>query len=148
MVFKKTNSEDADFLKLVNLLDKELAEYDGEEHAFYDQFNKVQNLKHCIIALDNDKAIGCGAIKKFDDRSMEVKRMYVLPQARGKGYSKQVLQSLESWAKDLGFSRIVLETGKRQVPAVNLYRNMGYNQTENYAQYIGIENSLCFEKFL
>ena len=77
---------------------------------------------------------------------MEVKRMYTLPEYRGKGLAAMVLSDLEKWASELAYKRCVLETGKRQPEAIKLYEKNGYQVTPNYGQYIGIENSVCFEK--
>ena len=74
----RTNSENIDFIKLVKLLDLGLQKTDGDEYSFYAQFNKIDSIKYAIVAYENDKAVGCGAIKEFKAGSiMEVKRMYV-----------------------------------------------------------------------
>lgn len=146
--FLRTNGDDPDFRGLVKLLDGYLAETDGEDHSFYDQFNKVDSIKYVVLAFDQGKAVACGAIKEFDPQSMEVKRMFVHPSFRGQGISKLVLGELERWATQLGFSRCVLETGKRQVEAIGLYLKSGYQVTPNYGQYIDMDNSVCFEKIL
>lgn len=142
----RTNASHQDFIALVKLLDADLAERDGEDHAFYHQFNSVTQLQHAIVMYHKNKAVGCGALKQFDDNSMEVKRMYILPEARGKRYATQILNELESWASELNFKYCVLETGKRQPEAIALYKKNGYQIIPNYGQYHGIENSICFQK--
>lgn len=142
----KTNSENKDFQNLVALLDADLAKRDGEDHAFYDQFNKITAIKHALVAFENDIPIGCGAIKEIDSRVMEIKRMYVPPQHRGKGIATTILSELENWAKALSYNKCVLETGMRQPEAIALYKKNGYVVIPNYGQYAGIENSVCFEK--
>jgi putative acetyltransferase len=92
--------------------------------------------------------VSCGAIKEFDTETMEIKRMFTLESHRGKGIGKQVLTELESWALEMGYSKCVLETGKRLPDAVRLYQKNGYRQIPNYGQYIQMENSICFEKKL
>jgi len=144
----RTTSENQDFHKLVKQLDAYLAVMDGDEHAFYDQYNKIDLLKNCIVIFDNDEAVACGAIKAFDERSMEVKRMFTLPEMRGKGLASTILKELEAWTKELGYEKTILETGKRQTEAVALYQKCGYKITVNYGQYAGVENSVCFEKEL
>ena len=79
---------------------------------------------------------------------MEVKRMYTLPDFRGKGIATIVLQELEKWAKELRMEKCMLETGKRQPEAIALYTKNGYRLIPNYGQYAGVENSVCFEKLL
>jgi putative acetyltransferase len=145
---QRTNSENADFIALVKFLDADLADKDGDEHSFYAQFNKIKLIKHVIVAYENRTAVGCGAIKEFDAEAMEVKRMYINPGYRGKGIATAVLSALEQWAAELSYQKCVLETGKRQQEAIQLYLKNGYHITENYGQYVGVENSLCFSKNL
>lgn len=142
----RTDSENEDFINLVSKLDAELGKRDGEEHAFYHQFNSIDTIRHAIVAYINDIAVGCGAIKEHDANCMEVKRMYVAPEARGKGIATTVLQELEVWAVELHYTHCVLETGKRQPEAIALYLKNDYQITPNYGQYVGVENSICFKK--
>lgn len=145
---KRTSSKDADFIQLVHELDTYLAAADGEDHDFYHQFNGIANLKHVVVAYLDNKPVGCGAIKSFDDDKMEVKRMYTRPDARGKGIAGLVLLELETWSGELGATACILETGINQVEAIQFYGKMGYLGVENYGQYVGVENSFCFEKLL
>jgi GNAT superfamily N-acetyltransferase len=145
---KRTDSTDADFIHLVQLLDADLAVRDGAEHAFYAQFNKVHMIQHVVIAYENNTAAGCGAFKPFDTDSVEIKRMYVLPAHRNKGIAAAVLQQLEQWAAEEGYVAAVLETGKKQPEAIRLYEKCGYSRIPNYGQYAGVENSVCMKKEL
>jgi len=142
----KTNSDHPDFIALVRLLDADLAIRDGEDHAFYSQFNKIDAIKHVVLAYEGERPVGCGAIKQYDAVTMEVKRMYVLPEGRQKGIASKILVELEHWAGELSRERCVLETGKNQPEAIALYHKSGYARIPNYGQYVGIENSVCFEK--
>jgi len=144
----RTNSDDKDFIFLVRLLDEELAIVDGDENVFYSQFNKIDSIKYVVMAYENGVAMGCGAIKEYAQGIMELKRMFVLPDGRNKGLASKVLRELEIWAEELGSVKCILETGKRQVEAVSLYRKNRYSPIPNYGQYAGVENSLCFEKDL
>ncbi len=144
----RTDSKNADFIKLVKQLDADLAARDGKDHDFYAQFNTVQALKNVVVMYDNDLPIACGAIKQFEDEAMEIKRMYVVPQYRGTGIATQILDELETWTRELGFSKCILETGKRQPEAIALYRKNGYLVMDNYGPYEGVENSVCFSKIL
>ena len=144
----KTSSEHKAFKFLVEELDTYLSITDGEEHAFYDQFNGIDNLKHVVIAYKNDKAVGCGAFKAFDTNSVEIKRMYTIPMYRGKGIATKIISALENWASELNYQNCILETGKRQVDAVKFYKKKNYKHIPNYGQYVGMENSLCFKKRL
>lgn len=144
----RTVSSNPNFQELVRKLDTYLARIDGEENAFYAQYNKIDLLKHAVVILEGEIPVACGAIKELDADSMEVKRMYTDVSVRGKGYAKRILSELEKWAKEMGYKSCVLETGKRQPDAIALYQSSGYQLIPNYGQYQGIENSVCFQKML
>ena len=144
----RTNSDDQDFIELVKHLDADLAKRDGDDHPFYAQFNKIDKIKYVVIAYENDKPVGCGAMKEYTPNTMEIKRMYTLPESRGKGVGARVLAELEVWAAELSYEKCILETGKKQPEAIGLYKKNGYNIIPNYGQYAEIENSVCFEKGL
>jgi len=142
----RTNSENPDFVGLVNHLDADLAERDGEDHSFYAQYNKIDKIKHVVLAYEDEKPVACGAIKEFAAGVVEVKRMYTLPKHRGQGVASRVLDELETWAAELSYVKCILETGKKQPEAIRLYQKNGYTVIPNYGQYAEVENSLCFEK--
>lgn len=144
----RTNSGNQDFINLVKQLDADLAEKDGDDHSFYDQFNKIGKIKHAVVLFDNDKPVACGAIKEYTPTTVEIKRMYTLPEKRGKGIATKVLAELEIWAAELSYEKCILETGKRQPEAIGLYKKNGYKVIPNFGQYENVENSVCFEKEL
>ena len=146
ITIRRTKSDNQDFIKLVKHLDADLAERDGKDHAFYAQFNKIDKIKYVIVAYENDQPVGCGAIREYASKIMEVKRMYTLPASRGRGVASKVLAELEKWAGELSYETCVLETGKKQPEAIHLYQKSGYSLIPNYGQYAGMENSVCFEK--
>lgn len=145
---ERTDSTCAEFRQLVSALDKDLAVRDGDEHAFFAQFNKIASLNHVVVAYKGSIAVGCGAIKHYAEGFAEVKRMYVLPDYRGNGIAAALLHELEHWAQELGYAKCILETGIRQPEAIGLYKKCGYNATPNYGQYEGVTSSVCFEKDL
>lgn len=144
----RTTSDNQDFEKLVIALDAYLAILDGEDHAFYAQFNKSSALKNAIIVYENETVVGIGAYKEYDSETVEMKRMYTLPEHRGKGIASKILSELELWATEENYKIAVLETGFMQKDAISLYQKLGYVITENYGQYIGVENSICMKKTL
>lgn len=145
---KRTNSNDQDFIELVGRLDADLAIRDGDNHAFYNQFNSISMIKFAIVFYEDNVPVGCGAIKMFDDETMEVKRMYVTPEHRGKGIAGKILSALEIWSKELGYKRCILETGINQPEALALYHKSGFVRIVNYGQYANVQSSFCFEKVL
>ncbi len=148
VTISRTNPQDSTYILLVAILDRELAITDGEDHAFYDQFNKSDTIKHAIVLYENEIPVGCGAIKEFEPGVMEVKRMFTLRDYRGRGYASKILNELESWAVELGNYKCILETGINQPQAIALYKKCGYNLITNYGQYAGVEKSFCFGKLL
>ena len=144
----RTDSKNSEFIILVTQLDADLNARDGDEHAFYNQFNSTVDLNHVLVLYANETPVGCGALKKIDELTMEVKRMFVLKTERSKGYATMLLEALELWAKELKNTRCILETGKRQPEAIALYKKGGYLIIPNYVPYQGIENSVCFQKKL
>ena len=145
---KRTNSENRDFINLVKELDAYLKITDRDEHDFYNQFNHIDVLKNIVVIYFNEIAVGCGAIKKFDNNTVEVKRMFVCQEKRGSGVAQEMLQELETWAKELGYQECILETGIRQLEAVRFYKKCNYKIIPNYGQYKKMENSICFKKRL
>ena len=142
----RTNSDNSDFRELVVLLDQDLQIRDGDEHSFYAQFNKVDKIRHVVVAYEDGEAVGCGAIKKYVSGVAEIKRMFVRAELRGRGIAKSILSELERWASELDFSECILETGWKQPEAIALYRKSGYETISNYGQYSGVENSVCMKK--
>ena len=142
----RTNSKNKDFINLVRELDAYLKITDEEEHDFYNQFNSIDVLKEVVVTYVDKFAVGCAAIKKFDNTVVEVKRMFVLKANRGTGVAQKLLVALENWARELGYRKCVLETGIRQIEAVKFYKKCTYKVIPNYGQYSGMKNSICLEK--
>lgn len=145
---KRTNSDDIDFINLVVLLDQDLKIRDGEDHTFYNQFNKIDKIKHVIVYYENDIAVGCGAFREKENDIVEIKRMYVKPEYRKRGIAAVVLKELENWAAELNYTYTILETGKKQPEAIALYQKSGYIIIPNYPPYEKMDNSVCMKKTL
>ena len=144
--FLRTHSENPDFKKLVVELDAILKILDGEDHVFYADLNQTAVLNEVLIAFENNMPVGCGAFRTYAENTVEIKRMYVPELYRNKGIASKILAELEAWAKELGNTKCILETGIMQVEAVGLYPKNGYEKIENYGNYKGIANSICFGK--
>jgi GNAT superfamily N-acetyltransferase len=144
----RTTSENPDFSNLVILLDADLKIRDGEDHEFYAKINKAALLNNVILCYDDKVAVGCGAFRAIDSNSVEIKRMFVNPDNRGKGIASKILSQLEHWAKELNYAQTILETGVNQPEAIALYKKAGYSIIENCGQYKGVENSVCMKKIL
>ena len=145
---QRTNSDNKDFQNLVRQLDAELKTRDGEEHSFFAQFNKIDNIRYVIVAYENNVPVGCGSIKGYSEKVMEIKRMFVAKEKRGRGIASLVLQGLEKWCKELNIDKCILETGERQPEAIKLYKKNNYKVIPNFGQYANVLSSVCFEKGL
>lgn len=150
ITFKRTTGKDPDFIQLVTELDTYLSVVNGEADDFYKQFNVITTLQHVIVCYHNENPIGCGAFKDFeeDTTSVEIKRMYVKPEERGKQLGTRILRELEIWAKELQFLSCVLETDGTMRDAVALYRKNNYRIIPNYGAYKSVKTSMCFKKQL
>ncbi|WP_339810059.1 GNAT family N-acetyltransferase [Zunongwangia profunda] len=145
---KRTSSSEIDFQHLVSELDWELSTRNRETNEFFAQYNKIDQIKNVIIATIDNKPVGCGAMKAYDSDTMEIKRMFVPIEMRGKGIAVHILKNLEKWAKEMNYSKCILETGNKMPEAIRLYEKSNYKVVPNYGQYNGIEDSICFEKHL
>lgn len=147
-MIKRTTSDNEDFDALRIKLDAYLAYLDGDDHEFYAQFNKSSSLKNALVYYENNIPVGIGAYKEYDANTAEMKRMYTLPEYRGKGIGKAILTELEHWAKEENYKVSLLETGYMQKDAIGLYQKLGYQIIPNFGQYAGVANSVCMSKNL
>jgi GNAT superfamily N-acetyltransferase len=148
MQILRTDSSNIDFQNLVKLLDADLAIRNGDKHAFYDQFNKIDMIKNCIVIYIDKIPAACGAFKKFEENTVEIKRMYTNPKFRKKGLATAIVKELEIWAKESDYKKAVLESSLKQNEALSVYEKSGYHRIPNYGQYIEIDESVCYEKIL
>jgi GNAT superfamily N-acetyltransferase len=101
-----------------------------------------------LVGYLDDAPVATGAFRRHAEHEIEIKRMYVVPEARGKGLSRLMLAALEDRARVQGAVRIVLETGQRQPEAVSLYESSGYERIEGFGHYADAPLSISFEKRL
>ncbi|MCJ7934660.1 MAG: GNAT family N-acetyltransferase [Chryseobacterium sp.] len=148
MIIHRVNSAHADFQNLVKLLDIDLAVHNGEQNAFFEQFNKIDHIKNCIVAYIDEVPAACGAFKELSQDTAEIKRMYTDPKFRRRGLASAVVKELEDWAKESGFEKAVLETSAELKNAISVYEKRGFCRIPNYGQYVGVETSVCYEKIL
>jgi len=148
ITLKRTDSSNPDFRTLVAELDADLRLRNGDVMDIYDQHNVIEQIDTVVIAYVDHKPAACGCFKYYDEQAVEVKRMFVRPEARGRGLSRKVLTELEHWAAELGYTHTVLETGSKQVEALGLYPKAGYELIPKYGPYVNLPDSICFRKQL
>ncbi len=149
---RRTTLASPDAVRLIAALNAELTTIYPEPGATHFSLNEVQVAPGSgafLIASLDGVAVGCGAVRKYDDTTAEIKRMYVAPSARGQGLGRAILEALEREAKLIGATRIVLETGARLASATKLYESLGYSRIPLFGEYLlSSDSSLCFGKSL
>ena len=147
IVTKRTNAGDADFQSLVVLLDKELWERYPLTQQNFAPHNKLDMSARVLVAYKDGEPVGCGCFKPTGDPStIEIKRMFTLPQVRGMGIAKRILNELEKWAGEENFAHAKLETGVNQPEAIAVYKRLDYKAIPNYPPYDNNPESICMMK--
>jgi putative acetyltransferase len=101
-----------------------------------------------LVARRDGQPVGCGAIRPFEPGVAEIKRMFVVHEARGRGVGRAILKNLETFAMNFGYRSVRLETGLKQPEAISLYQSAGYRRAPCYGPYRENPMSVCFEKEL
>lgn len=148
MQLVRTTNQDEPFVALTRQLDTELRQRYGQQQDLYTPHNRLDLIDTALLGVVDGQAVACGCFKWLDPQSAEVKRMYVHPEWRRRGYSTQLLIALEAWARELGVQRLLLETGLGQPEAIALYHKLGFTPIANDGPYVSLGNSLCMAKTL
>lgn len=150
MNFIYTDGSNSDFIGLCRLLDYYLNEIAGgeENRLQYIPYNALDDIEDVILVYENEEPVGCAGFKYYDDKTAEVKRVFVKKEHRGNGISKQLMELLENKAKEKGFRILILESGEPLAEAMGLYHSIGFKVIENYGQYKNMPESICMEKVL
>jgi GNAT superfamily N-acetyltransferase len=101
-----------------------------------------------LLAWEDEKPVACGGVCRYEGATAELRRMYVRPDARGRGLSRALLRALEDEARGLGYDFLRLETGDRQPEAIALYVSSGYQPIPRFGPFADDERSVCLEKRL
>jgi GNAT superfamily N-acetyltransferase len=144
----KTDSQNADFIKLIKLLDYDLEARYGEIQKQYKKHNMIDYINDVVLIYKDKIPVACGAFKEHDSVSVELKRIFVIKERRQKGLAKLIISQLEELARNKGYKYALLETGIKQHEAINLYKKYEYSIIPNYEPYIGNINSICMKKVL
>jgi ribosomal protein S18 acetylase RimI-like enzyme len=138
----------ADAGLLVARLDEELNRRYGEVQGQFTAANALADHSTFLVGYVAGRPVACGAFRPMGGPAVEVKRMYVEPEFRGRGIARRLLAELEERARRAGYTLARLETGVAQPEAVRLYESAGYRRIDNYGIYAGNADSACFEKSL
>jgi putative acetyltransferase len=146
LVVRVVDTDSPDFSMLSSKLEAELElRYPGLSE---DEPTAAPDFSIALVAYLGDAAVGCGAMRELEPGVGEVKRMFVVPEARGMGAARRVLGKLEAQAFALGFSALRLGTGLRQPEALALYESSGYRRIPLFGEYEGADVCVCYEKTL
>ena len=149
ITMQRSTYTDPDFQNLCAALDKEFWVRYPDTQQNFEPYNKVDQSARVVLAYHKQDAVGCGCFRSMgEEYTIEIKRMYVMPEFRGNRIAGSILMELEQWAKAEGYLISKLETGVNQPEAVSLYERCGYNQIPNYPPYVGVAESICMVKKL
>lgn len=148
MEIRFVDADNADFLALVQQLDEYYFQVVGEVHRRYAKYNNPHLLNARMAAYQDGKAAGCGAWKKIDDQTAEIKRIFVAPDCRRQGVASALIRALEQDVAAHGYTRAILETARTTDDSAALYHKLGYREIAYYGSPAGAENCRCFEKML
>lgn len=142
----KTTSENPDFAVLIKIFDTFLWERYPELKKDYWGNNLIEFNDNVVLIYLDGKAVASGCFKTYNEKTVELKRMFVSPEARGLGLAQLVIKELEKEAKNQGFETMILETLYKQIEAISLYQKVGFEIVENYEPYVDLTNSVCMSK--
>lgn len=148
MEIRFVDADNADFLALVQQLDEYYFQVVGEVHRRYAKYNDPHLLNARMVAYQGGKAAGCGAWKKIDDQTAEIKRIFVASDCRRQGVASALIRALEQDVAAHGYTRAILETARTTDDSAALYHKLGYQEIAYYGSPAGAENCRCFEKML
>ena len=148
--FKRTDGQNEDFMENCRLLDLDLDRRVGKviERDKYRQYNQLDRIQEAMVVYEGAQAIGGGAIRRYDDRTVELKRVFVHPEHQGKGIGSRLVSLLMEWAVELGYDRMVLETGELLAESCAVYKKLGFCIIPNYGPYVNMPESLCMARDL
>lgn len=145
MEFVRTTGKNEDFIENCRLLDLDLDRRVGRKikREKYQKFNQLDEIKEAIVVYDEDKPIGGGAIRKYDDETVELKRVFVHNENQGQGIGSRLVSLLMEWAAELGYRWMILETGELLSESCAVYKKLGFKVIPNYGSYVDMPESLC-----
>ena len=150
MNYIRTNGKNNDFIENCKLLDMDLDRRVGRkiQREKYNKYNQLDAIQEAIVVYEGDKLIGGGAIRKYNDTDVELKRVFVHAEYQGRGVGTKLVSMLLEWAKEIGYDRVILETGELLAESCAVYKKLGFTVIPNYGPYVDMPESLCMEKIL
>lgn len=148
MDYVRTDGKNEDFIENCRLLDMDLDRRVGRQikREKYEKFNQLDEIREAIVVYDDGKPVGGGAIRRYDDETVELKRVFVHNEYQGQGIGSRLVSLLIEWAAQLGYRRMILETGELLAESCAVYRKLGFTVIPNYGPYADMPESLCMAK--
>ncbi len=148
--YVKCDSSNPVFIENCRLLDEDLDRRVGKEiqRDKYNKYNQIDKIRECIVVYADGKPVGGGAIRAYDAKRTELKRVFVRPEYQGRGIGTQLVKRLLSWAADLDYESVILETGELLKESCHVYKKLGFKIIPNYGPYVNMPESLCMERKL
>ena len=149
-IFLRCDGNNKDFIENCRLLDADLDLRVGKiiKRDKYAQYNLLDKINEAIVVYRDNSPIGGGAIRPYDENTAELKRVFVLPAEQGKGIGTELVSKLIEWARELGYKKMILETGELLAESCHVYSKLGFQRIPNYGAYADMPESLCMGKEL
>lgn len=150
MEFVRTDGKNEDFIENCRLLDEDLDRRVGKQikRDKYQKYNQLDEIQEAIVVYEGNKAVGGGAIRRYDAETIELKRVFVHNEYQGQGIGSRLVQILIDWAIELGYQRMILETGELLAESCAVYQKLGFQVIPNYGPYVNMPESLCMARDL
>lgn len=143
--YVRCDGSNEDFVENCKLLDMDLERRVGKviQREKYAQYNLLDKINEAMVVYLDGQPVGGGAIRAYEGDTVELKRIFVREEARGLGIGTQLVKELMDWAKELGYRRMILETGVLLKESCHVYRKLGFEIISNYGPYVNMKESLC-----
>ncbi len=148
MDFVRTDGKNGDFIENCRLLDMDLDRRVGRQikREKYQKYNQLDEIQEAVVVYDKDKPVGGGAIRRYDGDNVELKRVFVHNEYQGQGIGTRLVSLLIEWAAELGYRRMILETGELLAESCAVYKKLGFAVIPNYGPYVDMPESLCMAR--
>lgn len=119
-----------------------------ENRKAFIPYNISMSIQDVLIAYIDDVPVACSGLKKYSEKDIEIKRVWVEPEYRGHHIATDIMEIIENKARQLDFQRTILQTREIMTDAVELYIKLGYHRIDNYPPYNELDGAICFAKDL
>ena len=149
-MFVRSDGTSTDFIENCRLLDIDLDRRVGKKikRDKFKKHNLLDEINEAIVVYSDNICVGAGALRKWETDIVELKRIFIQNDSQGKGIGTELVKKLLEWAKELGYSQVLLETAELLPESCHIYKKLGFEIIQNYGPYINIPESLCMWKEL